>query len=57
MREAIVFIVGFVVVMGVIFGALGYENHQKTEQMRACVTSGGEWVRDMGSYYECLKEK
>lgn len=57
MREMALMFGGFIAIIGVMFGALGYENHQKTEQMKACVTSGDEWVRDMGSYYECLKEK
>ena len=57
MREAAMMFGGFILIMLVMFGALGYENAQQTEQMRACVSSGGEWVRDMGNYYECLKEK
>ena len=31
------------------------ETNQKAEIAKACVNSGGEWVRDFGSYYKCIR--
>lgn len=31
------------------------ESRDDRLQMQTCVNSGGEWVRDRGSYYECRR--
>lgn len=30
-------------------------NELDKDRMQACVSNGGEWRRDMGSYYECVR--
>ena len=47
------FVVSILLVCMVV--SVTVENNQKAEIAKACVNSGGEWVRDFGSYYKCIR--
>ena len=43
-----------VLLVGMVVSTITENNH-KAEIAKACVNSGGEWVRDFGAYYKCIR--
>ena len=41
--------------MSVLAAVSLYSQYSQAETIKACVASGGEWVRDNGNHYECIK--
>ena len=35
--------------------SINQDAKENTKRMQACVSNGGEWRRDMGAYYECVR--
>lgn len=56
LAAALAGVLALVAVIAVIAVAVQADKQKETEQMKACVAAGKEWVRDYGSYYECVEE-
>ena len=56
-KQTVILVAGFLIFMLIIAFGIFLEEGQETEQMKACVAAGKEWVRDFGNHYECVTPK
>lgn len=52
--QLIIVVVGFITFMALVLTGLLLEERQDTNQMKACMEAGKQWVRDFGDHYECV---
>lgn len=56
-KNLVVLVSGFLVFMLIILSGVLLEDKQHSDQMKACVAAGKDWVRDYSNYYECKEVK